>query len=391
MIHMHDLQVQNNIVSKNSIEATNKITSNNIETNNLIVNQQLKGPLTDKNVHRLEVIDNLIVTGSIQANNNIIAKKSMSANQIYSNDILMQDQQKQTKLRIGYTTDTLTQDMYGYLLAGQEEENNKEAQFFGLRIKGTKLSLVNSEGEEYTLTWNGSTLIPSGDISCNILYASEAQFDGDVSIIGELNNGNNVYLHDGSINTTIREEATGQWSITSANSLTAQALSADVGNVGGEDIPVYFKDGVPIQCKQIIPAEEIGTTVPNIYGGGATGSWNINSQSSYKLIDDNNNNLSVGTAHEPVYFFNGIPMVCSYVALAGEAAFADVAGEAQWADAADTADTANKLVVESNPYLDPPINPQNQQIFFKIDPNGSKIQVDDGDWAPVIPYIYIPR
>lgn len=344
-IHMHDLQVQNKITSKNEIETKKLIVSDEATIEKATINEftvPIKGPIPEgKAQHQLKVEGQLVVTNYLKAPT------------VYADNLkMLNTDDKLVMLNVGYIT-TSKEDQtkkYGYITTEGD----------GVCIEAKEFSFIYGNDHECVLAWDSDThdlvinnsITIENTITANNIAITNACFINDENVtqktfkIGT----QNPYFWGGEID--INKLAT---DLAGSENLKAPSLNTPNG-VGDFSQPIYFDtDGKPQPCSSIIAT---------------------------KLADD----ISVGNEVKPVYFENGIPKVCNYVE---NAVLAD---EAEYAREAHEAHEAFKLIIPTNASNEPPSDPQQGQVFFKIDyESNNKIQVEDGDWVPATPYIYIPR
>lgn len=130
----------------------------------------------------------------------------------------------------------------------------------------------------------------------------------------------------------------------------AEALMQTYGTAGDSSSPVYFDDGLPIECK-----------MTNITLYSSNNDKNILNPPSHF------NNFNAQYDLPPFSAGNDTCTLLSNIFIQG--AQGDTYGFTQ---------------------SDLPSNPENGQIFFKIDEsNENIITTDNGKWIPAIPYIYI--
>lgn len=131
-----------------------------------------------------------------------------------------------------------------------------------------------------------------------------------------------------------------------------------VNNVGDSKYPVYFNNGIPVQCDNTLNNDISGNaaTASRADAADKLTSTNVGSASqpvyfdakgqpqvcdsievpadkALKLVDNNGNDLNIGAEDTPVYFEGGIPKVCTSIGLK--------------AATAGTADEAKKLTVNA--------------------------------------------
>lgn len=130
----------------------------------------------------------------------------------------------------------------------------------------------------------------------------------------------------------------------------AEALLQSHGTAGNSSSPVYFDDGLPLECKM---------TNITLYSS--------NNHKSILSLPNQSNNFDTWYDLPPFSSGNDICTLLSNIFIQG------VQGDTYGFTQSDL-----------------PSNPENGQIFFNIDDsNENIITTDNGKWIPAIPYIYI--
>lgn len=349
-IHMHDLQVQNEIISNN------KITTKLLEAQNIDVN------------------------GMISAYSALFT--SISGTEISSNGItIMSSESDGQRMRITHTAGS--ENQCGYIFVG----DNQSAEAYrsdGLRINCRDFALVSgfntSEAEKLKISYTEDGAISI--TASGYIILPDITIDGDCNVNGELSIGSKAILTDDHIGTLIPSPtgkgASGNWDI---NTTSANKLNTNAGN---GNTPIYFKDGIPVVCNEVYAV------------------------TAKKLVDDTNNNLNAGSSTTPIYFNNGIPMECvslgtnklelhnnqdTIMTLLADPNLQYAYAEYYLPPDPEMGSSATTPILLSSRYIKGennytfgfdryPASPSNGQIFFKLN------TTQDG-WVEATPYVYI--
>lgn len=283
-IHMHDLQVQNKITSKNIIE-TKKILISEAASSTaepikilakvqgLATNEEGKNPC-------LRIEGGVIASETISANR-LKSNGPITGVNIYGDRFIMGDEIQETRLQIGYTIQN--ENKYGYILAGHlDEETDKDGntlapQLFGLCIQGKELSLINDEDKECILTWSEGILnVPDlaiGDKTSSLKNQTISIAGENIPILGGFITADNLASK-----------------LSNSQNLKVSALNV-VSQIGSISQPIYIdENGVPQQCT------DIQATIA----------------AASKFLDSEGNNLNTNI-NIPVYFKDGVPEQCNSI------------------------------------------------------------------------------
>ena len=288
-IHMHDLQVQNKITSKNIIEAKKILISEaaSSTTEPIKILAKVQGLATNDEGKNpcLRIEGGIIASETISANR-LKSNGPITGVNIYGDRFITGDTNQETRLQIGYTIQN--ESKYGYILAGHlDEETDKDGntlspQLFGLCIEGKELSLINDEDEECKLTWSEGILnVPDlaiGDKTSSLKNQTISIAGENIPILGGFITADNLASK-----------------LSKSQNLKVSALNV-VSQIGSISQPIYIdENGVPQQCT------DIQATIA----------------AASKFLDSEGNNLNTNI-NIPVYFENGVPQECSEILLNGE-------------------------------------------------------------------------
>ena len=376
MIHMHDLQVQNQIVSKNSIEATNKIEAKDLKINGVAT----IGTLSAGTVN----IGNTLQANSISVTSPIPNQPTLA---IHSNSLKCDDNTIDlSKLTVNDKSIAVIPD------APLTSKDAAPVPF----LANNKLNYID---DLYVQTYAGKTAIFTPDIYVTAGGENKKYLTQQTIKIA----GNDVKIWGGSLAAdTLATSLSDSDNLIPKNAISANSLSLS-SDVGSTSCPIYFdSNGLPQECTSVqaataqsaiqanlaLKAQTLDVTSTNGVGDFSQPVYfdvdgkpqPCSSVVATKLLDD----VNVGAEDTPIYFKGGIPMACTQL-------YAAEAGRADEADVAMSADIALSLRLPDNPE-DPPETSTKGQVFFKIDHNNSHtIQQENGIWYPLIPYIFIPN
>lgn len=281
-IHMHDLQVQNKITSKNSIEtellfANDRIITPVITANNMYImcdttgDQSYGGSLT---FGKKEVVNEKTITSTV--------------------------------FQMGFSGSGLVLDIYeseALILQKTIKDENQQQQtyvaYLGIDDEGnltttTNHNLILHTGNAAALTgeWNIHAYPrfkpiqpdPQGVIIRSVLLESNSSYDDDSS--ARISQDLQVYqLENNDIILRVSDLALGDD--------IGDKLSTKTMNIAGLNVNIW---GGTLNANNL--AQELEKA-------------GINATTAKKLVDDTNNNLNAGSSTTPVYFNNGIPMECT--------------------------------------------------------------------------------
>ena len=128
------------------------------------------------------------------------------------------------------------------------------------------------------------------------------------------------------------------------NSSTALKLvnnNNEVLNIGSNDTPVYFNNGVPVAGKKIYSPSSIGSNGQALVSNGISLVWVDSVRKADAL-----GNLNVGNSSRPTYFKNGVPTMCEEAI--DSAKYATTAGTLGYKDSLKTVGNVNTPVYFSN-------------------------------------------
>lgn len=116
-----------------------------------------------------------------------------------------------------------------------------------------------------------------------------------------------------------------QNTLTSSSALKLVNNNNETRSVGSADTPVYFDNGIPVAGKKIYSPSSVGSNGQALVSNGISLVW----ADSVRKADaaDKLGNLNVGNDGRPTYFKNGVPMMCEAIDSAKYATTAGTLGD----------------------------------------------------------------